>query len=413
MNAADFSVEQVEWPETFNNTQFPLMPSESAVSAAFAPGMDSEIYRTRIYHDNEMKERVASFYLMEEVSYDKLTARTGLRYEHTNYDTTGIAGDDGTGSWGGCESTDLDPCVYKSHSKQETIWSPSVLLDYTVSKASHLVSSFSKTYYKPRHDQVIVKAHDQNIRSYWYTNPDLSSPTSLNFDMVYRYQGEHDTHREVGVFAKRVKGLVVPEYIAVNGGWAPSLTNDDNVLRVYGVVLDAKQPLAPVLERLRLTSSTASSRVDNLYVKGNLQTLNNPTVTYDYPNSAQSVSGIPPEQYVSCTNNITLGYEDDRVTLEITRHAQSSYMPAFSYENVNPASTSKDPAYSVVDGLSQWSMLAKARINDKWTGIFELNQLPSAYAYQGDSAYLGHFDQFVAGNNKPLSNVALGFELSL
>lgn len=411
--AADFAPGSVQWPETFNNTQFPLMPSVSAVAAGFDASMDSTITNTREYYDNEAKERVASFYLQEEMTNNKLLMRSGLRYERTDYDVTGIEGDDGTNSWGGCDSTDTDPCVYKHYNKHETLWSPSLLLDYTVSKAAHVMSSFSKTYYKPRHIDAMLRASDGNRSSYWGVNPDLTSPISFNFDAGYRYQVENNTHREISLFAKSIKGLVVPEYVKVGDDWVPSLTNDNDVLRVYGVVLDARQPLAPILESMKLKTGSLSSRLDNLYLKGNLQALNNPTLTYDYPNSQQSVSGIPPEQFVSFTNNITLGYEDEKFVVEITRHTQSSYQPFYTYSDSDPDSNVVDPAYNLVDGFSQWSALAKAKINDKLSGVFEWIQMPPAYTYQGDSAYLRNYDQFTDANGKPQNVVALGVSLSL
>ena len=411
---ANYLPQEVEWPISYNHTSFPLMPNPDLVTQDFNEKMDSDIYKTRTENDNVFKEKTGTLFVQEQLSFTRLDTRFGLRYEYTDYKTTGIKGDDGDiYSWGACDSDDSDPCEYKSFSKHESILSPSVLTDYKLSSQSNLISSISKTYYKPPHNKVLVKAGDQNSNRYWYTNPELESPTSLNLDIMYQHSSDEHTYKNISVFAKQIKGLIVGEYKQVYSDskvWepSPSYVNNEKDLTVQGVILDTKQPIVPILKAVHIKPSTLPTWVDGIYLKSNLTKLNKPTITYKYPNLGQEVHGIPPSEFVSSSNNLTLGYENDRFFFEATCHSQKWYLPYDSYLDVSPTSNNTSPGYNVIDSFNHWSFIAKAEINNRLTGVLEYNQLNPEYEYQGQKDKMIMYSQFTESNDRSQNQFALG-----
>jgi TonB-dependent receptor len=155
-----------------------------------SPGMLKEFYEFYPQHfvidradtkvqsfgeDYKAKERIYAAYGMIRQDFNRLMVLTGLRYEQTNIDYTGVKVV--------LDGSRFDTILPLTDQRTHKFWLPQVQFKYTLDPTVNLRAALTYTYARPNFEDVLPY-REEDRDEVKYGNPDLQYPTSINADLL-------------------------------------------------------------------------------------------------------------------------------------------------------------------------------------------------------------------------------------
>lgn len=252
-------------------------------------------------NDFEMSEDIDAAYLMNSVDLDDWRLIAGLRYEGTEFEAKGTGLRDGE-------------YQASKHSKDYQHWLPGLHARYQLDDHTQIRAAWTNTLVRPTFGQLapgfVIDGDEAS-----FGNPDLKPLESSNFDLgIERYLGRAGV---VSAFAfyKDIDNFVYATDLAGSGAWidfdeANTFANGSGA-KLYGIELAYSQKfdwLPAPWNGLLLGANATFSRSDaQIEGQGGKRSI-------DLPNQSDRVG------------NLTLGWENDKLSLRLAANYKSSYL---------------------------------------------------------------------------------------
>ncbi len=257
--------------------------------------------------DYEMQEDINAAYLMNTVDLDKWTIITGLRYEHTDFDTDGTRYD-----------ADSDEYSAVNESNDYGNWLPGLHVRYYVSDNTQIRSAYTQSVVRPTFEAlapgIIIDGSDAE-----FGNPNLDPLESNNYDLGIEHYIGKDGAISAFVFYKDIENFVYNTDLAGTGIWtgfdeALTYANGDEA-EVYGIELAYTQKLSSLpspwnglIVGANVTLSSSDAEISG---KGNSRNI-------ELPGQSDRVG------------NVMLGWENDTFSMRLSANYKSEYLSQVS-----------------------------------------------------------------------------------
>jgi len=350
--------------------------------------MISGLDRTDFYDEEEslindfvIKENIDAAYLMNTLDIDDLRIIAGLRYERTRLKARGTG-------------LDQDDFVATRSSNNYDHWLPGLHLIYQLDDNTQLRAAWTNTVVRPTFGQLFpgFVLDDDEME---FGNPDLDPLESANFDLgIEHYMGRAGAVSAF-VFYKDIDNFIYTADLAGTGAYADfgeaiTSVNGDSA-EVYGLELAYSQkfdwlpaPWNGLLVNANTTFTHSDADIEQF--DPDLGTVR-----------SRSIS-LPGQS--DTTSNLTLGWENDRLSLRLSANYKSDYLD----EVGDPLDSRYD--YEVDDQLFI-DFSASYFLRDGLQVYFEAQNLTdeSYYVYSGNRRYNAQYEEYGP-------TFTLGFRLS-
>ncbi|WP_426153439.1 TonB-dependent receptor [Pseudomonas sp. DC3000-4b1] len=283
--------------------------SASAIKGLIG-GLDSSAYydeqESRV-NDFDISEDIDAGYFMNTVDVDNWRIIAGLRYEGTRTEAKG------TGYTDGAFSTVESERSYHH-------WLPGLHLRYQLDRATQVRAAWTNTVVRPTFGQMapgFVIEDDEAS----FGNPDLNPLKSSNLDLgIERFMGRAGT-LSAFVFYKDIKDFIYNTDLAGTGAYADfseahTYANGDHA-RLYGLELAWSQKLdwLPAPWDGLLLGANATFTHSRAKIEG-----------YDSSAGAMRKRAIDLPGQAKRVANLSVGWENDKVSLRLAANYKSSYL---------------------------------------------------------------------------------------
>lgn len=322
-----------------------------------------------ISRDFVTDETINSVYAQRTVELENTTIIAGVRYEHTDFESTAYD-QDGNRTYAENDYGFVAPSVTVKHWLTDN-WQVRGALWRGLSRPG-----FKET--APITDYDVDTSGDTSGS---IGNPNLKPYEADNFDLSLEYYGEGMTYFAVGYFHKSIANAIYPTYqrngtfngITFNDGVETWINADDST--VDGVELNAQYGW------------------DNgLYVATNF-TWTDSESTFKFENDAEFTT--PFRKLADKAANINFGYDSGAWDIRVAGNYRSDYLDWLADEDGDIGEVSANNS-RYVDDFMQWDLTVKYEVNDNFTikaEAINLNNRPEYY-YWGDESQLSQYDMF-------------------
>nr|WP_207950674.1 TonB-dependent receptor [Marinobacter sp. JSM 1782161] len=252
-------------------------------------------------NDYRIDEDINAGYLMGSINIRGLNILTGARYEHTDTDARGTRLEDGTFSDRRVENSYGNLLGY-FHTRYELTDSTQVRAAFTQSIARPTFEQLSPAY--------VIDGDEAE-----FGNPDLDPMESNNIDLGIEHYFGPDSAVSAYIFYKDIQNFVYTRDLAGTGDFAAfdeAITyrnGEDATLRGLEVAINHKFSRLPApWNGLLIGANAAWTRSD---------------ATIETSAGDRDIS-LPGQS--DTTGNLTLGYEDDRLSLRLAGNYKSDYL---------------------------------------------------------------------------------------
>ena len=368
ISGSDFQAETPDWGLGDFGPSF----SRSDLRADYASNkdnlelaeLDSELESNGASYD--YNEDILATYAMVKVNIDKLRVVAGLRYEQTDFSTTGMRVELIEN-----EQTDVEEVV-------NTAWNadrnyshvlPSVNLRYEFSDKLIARAAFSETISRPKFEDAaafqIIESKTEEDDGEFVTereaevgNPDLKPYESTNLDFALEYYPGHIGIMSAGIFYKEIDNFVVFADVAGTADW-----------QGYEEVVQAINGETATLHGIELSWVKAFDNGLLLSTNGTFST-SNAITTLDGERYETSL----PNQSDTILN-FTVGYETNNLNLRLTTTYKSE-----NFEEID------GDMLRMEDDHQQLDFTSKYYVNEQMTVYFNAINLT-------DEPFYNYFDQ--------------------
>lgn len=321
-------------------------------------------------NDFEIQENINAAYLMNTVDIDDLRLIAGLRYEGTKLKAKG---------------TGLNQGVYEDVSTRNDYhhWLPGLHAIYQLGADSQLRASWTNSVVRPTFGQLFpgfVLDGDEAE----FGNPNLKPLESSNLDLgIEHYMGRAGAVSAF-VFYKDIENFAYAADLAGTGEYAAfdeamSYVNGDSAT-VYGLELAYAQKfswLPAPWNGLLVNANTTISRSDADIEQYNADTGAMQSRSIDLPGQSD------------LTGNLTLGWENDRLSLRVSANYKSDYLDEvgdvldkrYDYRVDDQLFIDLSASYFLTDNLQLF--MAAQNITDE-----------SYYVYTGERDYNAQYEEY-------------------
>jgi TonB-dependent receptor len=349
----------------------------SKISASALERLLSGLNPADFYDDEEsrindftIQENINAAYLMNTVDIDDLRIIAGLRYEGTRLKT---------------EGTGLNEGVFESVDTRNSYhhWLPGLHAIYQLGANSQLRASWTNSVVRPTFGQLfpgfVVDGNEAE-----FGNPNLKPLESSNLDLgIEHYMGRAGAVSAF-VFYKDIENFVYDADLAGTGDYATfdeamSYVNGDSAT-VYGLELAYAQKfswLPAPWNGLLVNANTTLSRSDADIEQYNPDTGRMQSRSIDLPGQSD------------LTGNLTLGWENDKLSLRVSANYKSDYLDEvgdvldkrYDYRVDDQLFVDLSASYFLTDNLQLF--MAAQNITDE-----------SYYVYTGDRKYNAQYEEY-------------------
>ena len=321
-------------------------------------------------NDFTIQENINAAYLMNTVDIDDLRIIAGLRYEGTRLKT---------------EGTGLNEGVFESVDTRNSYhhWLPGLHAIYQLGANSQLRASWTNSVVRPTFGQLfpgfVVDGNEAE-----FGNPNLKPLESSNLDLgIEHYMGRAGAVSAF-VFYKDIENFVYDADLAGTGDYATfdeamSYVNGDSAT-VYGLELAYAQKfswLPAPWNGLLVNANTTISRSDADIEQYNPDTGRMQSRSIDLPGQSD------------LTGNLTLGWENDKLSLRVSANYKSDYLDEvgdvldkrYDYRVDDQLFVDLSASYFLTDNLQLF--MAAQNITDE-----------SYYVYTGDRKYNAQYEEY-------------------
>ncbi|PKM31534.1 MAG: TonB-dependent receptor [Gammaproteobacteria bacterium HGW-Gammaproteobacteria-12] len=315
-------------------------------------------------NDFTMREDINAAYLMNSVDIDDWRFIAGMRYEGTEFEAKG---------------TGLRDDAYESISSRKRYdhWLPGLHARYQLDANTQIRAAWTNSVVRPTFGQLapgfVIDGDEAS-----FGNPDLKPLESSNFDLgIERYLGRAGV---VSAFAfyKDIDNFVYATDLAGSGAWADfseanTFANGASA-KLYGIELAYSQkfdwlpaPWNGLLLGANATFSRSDARIEGQGSKRSI----------DLPNQSDQVG------------NLTLGWENDKLSLRLAANYKSRYLAEVAAVD--------DKAHDIyADDQLFVDFSAGYFLSDNLQLKFEAQNLTdeSYYAYTGNRRYNAQYEEY-------------------
>lgn len=321
-------------------------------------------------NDFTIQENIKAAYVMNTVDIDDLRIIAGLRYEGTRLET---------------EGTGLNEGVYESVDTRKSYhhWLPGLHAIYQLGANSQLRASWTNSVVRPTFGQLfpgfVIDGNEAE-----FGNPNLKPLESSNLDLgIEHYMGRAGAVSAF-VFYKDIENFVYDADLAGTGDYAAfdeamSYVNGDSAT-VYGLELAYAQKfswLPSPWNGVLLNANTTLSRSDADIEQFNPDTGRMQSRSIDLPGQSD------------LTGNLTLGWENDKLSLRVSANYKSDYLDEvgdvldkrYDYRVDDQLFVDLSASYFLTENLQLF--MAAQNITDE-----------SYYVYTGDRKYNAQYEEY-------------------
>lgn len=334
-----------------------------------------------ISRDFTTDETINSVYVQRTVELDNTTIIAGVRYEHTDFESTAYD-QDGNRTYAENDYGFVAPSVTVKH------W-----LTDSWQVRSALWRGLSRPGFKETAPITDYDVDTSGDTSGSIGNPNLKPYEADNFDLSLEYYGEGMTYFAVGYFYKSIANAIYPTYqrngvfndITFNDGVETWINADDST--IDGVEINAQYGWE-----------------NGLYVATNV-TLTDSESTFNFEDDASFTT--PFRKLADKAANINFGYDKGEWDIRVAGNYRSDYLDWLADEDGDIGEVSVNNS-RFVDDFMQWDLTVKYDVTDNFTVKAEavnLNNRPEYY-YWGNTGQLSQYD--IYGRN-----YSIGFNYTL
>ncbi|MDO6567552.1 TonB-dependent receptor [Alteromonas sp. 1_MG-2023] len=229
INSADFAASEPEYSlgsfgPGLSSTTMRSYFNENRSSLELAE-LDSEVESNGATYVNE--EDIFAAYLMASVDIEKLHVVAGVRYERTDFSTSGMRVELIAN-----EETDVEEVVNTIWEAERDYdhWLPSINARYSFSEKLQLRAAYTQTISRPKFEDVaafqIIESSTEEDDGVFVTereaevgNPDLQPYEAQNFDISLEYYPGDIGVLSAGYFYKNIDNFIVYADVAGTEGW--------------------------------------------------------------------------------------------------------------------------------------------------------------------------------------------------
>lgn len=314
-------------------------------------------------------ETINSVYAQRTVELEKTTIIAGVRYEHTDFESTAYD-QDGNRTYAENDYGFVAPSVTVKHWLTDN-WQVRGALWRGLSRPG-----FKET--APITDYDVDTSGDTSGS---IGNPNLKPYEADNFDLSLEYYGEGMTYFAVGYFHKSIANAIYPTYqrngvfngISFNDGVETWINADDS--RINGIELNAQYGWE-----------------NGLYVATNF-TLTDSESAFNFEDDVSFTT--PFRKLADKAANVNFGYDKGAWDIRVAGNYRSDYLDWLADEDGDIGEVSVNNSRFVGDFI-QWDLTVKYDVNDNFTVKAEavnLNNRPEYY-YWGNESQLSQYDMY-------------------
>ena len=341
--------------------------SNSAIRAAIAgmAGARNEV-DSRL-EDFEMREDTNALYVMNSVDLGDWYLLAGVRYESTSFEADGVRYDDASGEWSANRSDKTDDYLL-----------PGLHARYRLDSDTLVRAAFTQSVVRPSFEQlapyVYLEDDDGDLKAE-FGNPDLDPLESSNLDLgIERYMGRLGL-MSAYLFYKDIKNYTYATDLAGTGEWAAydeaaTFANGDDA-SIYGLELAFSRKFGNFLTGANLTLSESEATIDG-FNGGDYRSRD-----IDLPLHSDTVA------------NLTVGWENELVSLRLAGNYKSSYL-----EEISSLDEPERDRY--VDDAFYLDFSAKYYVTDQLQVNFDALNLTDEvfYAYLGKERFNAQYEEY-------------------
>ena len=336
--------------------------------------------------DYELDEDVTAFYIMSRMDFDNLRLVYGLRYEATDFESTGqrIVIDDVSGSG--------DPVAQPvSFSDDYNYVLPSVNLRYAFTDDLILRAAYYETFARPSFDDLspggeieFEEDDGENEFSAELGNPLLEPLEAQSLDLSIEWYDAGIGLLAAGVFYKDIDNFIV---------LADTADQTDLTQFVGGAVINDAEVIQPIngdtADLLGFELTWIKKFTELPGALSGLLVSANATFTNSEADLALRPSSIDLPRQSDRVFNLTLGYEAEKFSARIAGTYKSEALIGLEEPD--------DPAFDVYqDEHLQVDLSLKYHINESWLVYFDANNLTDEpfYAYFDRPRYNAQYEEY-------------------
>lgn len=364
---ASTSLEDYQAEVDYGLAPFGPGASNSAIRGALA-GLNGE--RNEVdsrLEDFEMREDVNALYVMNSIDIGDWHLLAGLRYEGTSFEADGVRYDDASGEWSPNRSDKQDDHVL-----------PGLHANYRLDSDTLVRAAFTQSVVRPSFEQLapyVYLEDDGGDLKAEFGNPELDPLKSSNLDLgIERYVGRVGL-MSAYVFYKDIKNYTYATDLSGTGDWAAydeaaTFANGDEA-SIYGLELAFSRKFGHFLTGANLTLSDSEAKVDG-YDGGNYLSRD-----IELPLHSETVA------------NLTVGWENERVSLRLAGNYKSGYL-----EEISSLDAPQEDRY--VDDSLYLDFSARYYMTDQLQVNVEALNLTDEvyYAYIGKERFNAQYEEY-------------------
>lgn len=337
--------------------------------AGLSPADFYDAEQSRI-NDFSIEENINAAYIMNTVDIDDLRIIAGLRYEGTRLKAKGTGINDG---------------AFEAVNERNDYhhWLPGLHAIYQLNDSSQLRAAWTNTVVRPTFGQLfpgfVIDGDEAE-----FGNPQLDVLESSNFDLgIEHYMGKAGAVSAF-VFYKNIENFVYSADLAGTGEYAAfaeakTYANGDKA-DVYGLELAYSQQfewLPAPWNGLLLSANGTFTRSDADIEQFNPDTGNMTSRSISLPGQSDT------------SGNLTLGWENDRMSLRVATNYQSDYLDEVGNVLDKRYDTHVDDQF-FVDISAHYFLTKQLQIFVEAQNITD----ESYYAYTGDRSFNAQYEEY-------------------
>ena len=321
-------------------------------------------------NDFNISEDINAGYFMNTLDVDDWRFIAGLRYEGTEMEAKGTGVRNGE-----FEATETDRSYHH--------WLPGLHVRYQLDKNTQVRAAWTKTVVRPTFGQLApgFVIDDDEAE---FGNPDLKPLQSSNLDLgIEHFMGRAGTVSAF-VFYKDIKNFVYNSDLAGTGDWADfseanTYANGDTA-KLYGLELAYSQKFdwLPVPWNGLLVGANATFSRSDASIEG-----------YDQDAGRSRKRNIDLPSQSDTVGNLTLGWENDKLSLRLSANYKSAYLYELASINDEDHDLYVD-GQTFIDFSARYSLTKNLQVS---FGAQNITDEPY-YVYAGHRSYNSQYEEY-------------------
>lgn len=318
-------------------------------------------------NDYELKEDINALYVMSTVDIDDLRLIFGARYEDTQFETQGYT-----------NNTDDESIIERKVSNDYSKTLPSFHARYRLNDNTIIRGAWTNSLVRPSFDQLSPKfiVDDEELEQ---GNPELDAIESSNFDISIEYYLGYAGIVSAAVFYKDIDNFIYESVTKLDEA------NADGFEEITTFKNSESAELTGVELAYSKQFNALPAPWNGLLLAANA-TFTDSEATIRTEDASQRDIALPSQS--DTTANLSIGYEDHRMSLRLSNTFKSSYLT-----EVQAGDADSD---IFEDDHNQIDFTAKAFVNENFQAYFKainINDEPY-YTYQGRKEFNAQYEEY-------------------